>query len=116
MGQLLRIWTSVWWSEEKRELWMLELIISYESVVAESRQRKQTKYQDLVQAVRAAGYSTQLLTLEVGSRGMIDEEDFQQLQVSSDATQKETSELCLSIIRVTLLESFRIWASRNTVH
>ena len=58
---------------------MLELRISYESLVADSHQRKQAKYQDLVQAVQAAGYSTQLLTLEIGSRGMLDVEDLEKI-------------------------------------
>ena len=105
----------VWWSDERRELG-LELTISYELLVADSHQREQAKYQDLVQAVQGAGYSTQLLTLEVGSRGMLDIEHLEKIQSSIGATKKETTELCLSIIRVTVLESFRIWSSRNTVH
>ena len=95
---------------------MLELTISYESLVADFHQRKQAKYQDLVQAVQAAGYSTQLLTLDVGSRGMLDVEDLEKIRSSIGATKKETTELCLSIIWVTLVESFCIWSSRNTVH
>ena len=106
----------VLWSDEKRELGMLELMISYESLVADSHQRKQAKYQDLVQAVQAAGYSTQLLTLEVCSRGMLDVEDLEKIRSSIGTTKRETTELCLSIIWVTLLESFHIWGSRNTVH
>jgi len=46
----------VWWSDERRELGMLELTISYEPNVADSNQQKQAKYRDLVQAVHAAGY------------------------------------------------------------
>ena len=95
---------------------MLELTISYESLVADSHQRKQAKYQDLVQAVQAAGYSTQLLTLEVSSKGMLDVEDLEKIRSSIGATKKETTELCLSIIWVTFLESFRILGSRNNVH
>ena len=34
------------WSEDLRELWFLELNISYESVVADARERKRSKYYD----------------------------------------------------------------------
>jgi len=46
----------VWWSEDLRELWLLELTIIYESVVADARERKRSKYYDLVETGRAAGY------------------------------------------------------------
>ena len=43
----------------------------YESLAAEARSRKRAKYHDLVEAGRAAGYKTDLITVEVGSRGML---------------------------------------------
>ena len=48
--------SSVWWSEEEKVLQMLELTISYESVMEQARQVKQAKYQDLIDEVRRAGY------------------------------------------------------------
>ena len=39
--------------------------------MAEARRRKRAKYYDLVEAVREAGYRTELITIEVGSRGML---------------------------------------------
>ena len=65
----------VWWSDELRQMWIFELMISYESC-AEDRRLKQPKYHDLVEAGREAGYRTELITLEVGSRGMVGENDF----------------------------------------
>ena len=59
----------VWWSDVKKEVWLVELTISFESQVAVSRARKHDKYQDLVEALRGAGYRATLITLEVGSRG-----------------------------------------------
>ena len=38
----------VWWCDERRELCLLELAISFESQVEDARQRKQAKYQDLL--------------------------------------------------------------------
>ena len=93
----------VWWSDGQRELWLDELTISYESHVTDARERKRVKYQDLVDAGKAAGYKTELLTVEVGSRGML------------GSSRRDIATLCLSVIRTTLLESYRIWCTRNSV-
>ena len=106
----------VWWSDEQKKLWLLELTISYESLVAETRQRKCVKYQDLVEAGQAAGYRTELITIEVGSRGMLSANDFDVIKSAVSATHKEVTSLVEALIRTTLLESFRIWGSRNSVH
>ena len=102
----------VWWSEDLRELWLLELTISYESVVADARERKRSKYYDLVEAGRAAGYRCELITVEVGSREMLSVADFESLQAAIDAPKREIVNLCLTIIRTTILQSF--WISRCT--
>ena len=105
-----------WWSDELRELWMFELTISYESCTEDARRRKQAKYHDLVEAGCEAGYSTELITLEVGSRGMVSENDFGILRSILHTSRKDTEQLVLSVIRATLLGSFKIWGSRNTIH
>ena len=106
----------VWWSDVHKELWLLELTVSYESLVADSCQRKRAKYQDLVEAGDAAGFRTELITVEVGSRGMLQDEEFDHLKLLFNVPQKSIACLCLSIIRTTILESFKIWCSRNSVH
>ena len=70
----------VWWSDQQRELWLFELTISYESVVADAKARKRAKYHDLVEAGRAVGYKTELLTIEVGSTGMLGVSDFDAME------------------------------------
>ena len=77
-----------------KQLWMFELTISFETLVADSQQRKQSKYQDLVEGGKAGGYSTHLLTLEVGSRGMVDVDDFHSLAQALNASQKDVFSLC----------------------
>lgn len=103
----------VWWSESKSELWLFELTISYESVMADARERKRSKYHDLVEAGRAAGFRCELITLEVSSRGMLYTSDLKPLQDALAIPRKELVDLGLAIIRTTILESFRIWSSRN---
>ena len=65
-----------------------------------------------------ADYSTELITLEVGSRGVIRYDDFVKLQsiFSTSRKLKATDCLILAVIRTTLLESYKIWCSRNTVY
>ena len=87
--------------------------MSYESLVAYARARKRMKYHDLVEAGRAAGYKTQFITMEVGSRGMLGDSDLDALRNAIDATRKEFTGLCLLAIRTAILGSFCIWCSRN---
>ena len=85
----------VWWCDQPtRELWLFELTISYESQVANARDRKRDKYHDLVVAGKAAGYSTRLITLEVGCRGMVDIADFAGLQEAVHAQERDYIALC----------------------
>ena len=104
----------VWWCDSQKELWLFELTISYETAVADARLGKTTKYQDLVDSGRAAGFKTTLITLEVGSRGMLAVSDFYSIRAATHTSLKAVTGLCLQVIRSTLLESFQIWTSRNS--
>ena len=103
----------VWWSDEKKELWLFELTISFETLVEDARRRKTAKYHDLVEAGLAAGYRSKLITVEVGSRGMVDVSDFTALRNVLDASKKEFSAMTTQVICTAILGSFKIWASRN---
>ena len=105
----------VWWNDQQKELWLFELTISFESLVADARARKRAKYYDLVQAGRAAGYRTELLTVEVGSRGMLSVSDFDDLKRAIKAPRKDVTKLCLQTIKTAILGSFDIWGSRNSI-
>ena len=61
-----------------------------------------------------AGYKTELISIAVGSRGMVCSADFRILKAAVSATEEDITNLCLEVIRTTLLESFRIWVSRNS--
>ena len=92
---------------------MLELTISFESQLEDTHQRKQAKHQDLVEAGCAAGFSTKLITVEIGSIGMVDDSTFAMLRSVLKASQKDLSSLCMTVIRTTILKSYKIWCSRN---
>ena len=61
----------VWWSDEMKMVYFLELTISFESTMDQAHHRKLAKYNDLLEAARMAGYNAECLTLEVGSRGLV---------------------------------------------
>ena len=83
----------VWWSDCQRELWLFELTISYESHVADARERKRVKYKNLVDAGKAAGYKTELLTVEVGSRGMLGIQDLEPLATAISCSHRNIATL-----------------------
>lgn len=96
----------VWWSEQLSELCLFELTISYEAIVADAKERKRSKYHDLMEAGRAAGFRCELITLEVGSRGMLNLADLEPLQEALGIPRKDLVMLALTIIRTTILELF----------
>ena len=81
----------MWWSDRQRELWLFELTISYESHIADAREREKVKYQDLVDAGKAAGCKTELLTVEVGSRGMLGIRDLEPLTAAHVETSRHSA-------------------------
>ena len=76
--------------------------------MADAGVRKRGKYHDLVEAGRAAGYRTELITVEVGSRGMLGDSVFDDLREVIHATRKEFTALSLLMIRTAVLGSFSI--------
>ena len=78
-------------------------MVSFKTQVADARARKRAKYHDLVVAGRDAGYRVKLITIEVGSRGMLKDEVFNELREAIEAPRKAFTILCLQIIRATFL-------------
>ena len=92
---------------------MLELTISHESVMEQTRQVKQAKYQDLIDEVMRAGYRAQLITLEVGSRGLIVESKLMELKEALNVSKSAIVQLGMTLSRCAILGSFKIWCTRN---
>ena len=55
--------------------WLLELTITYETVMDQIHQLKMAKNEDLVGEVWRQGYQAQCIALEVGSRGLLIESE-----------------------------------------
>ena len=59
-------------------------------MVADAKERKRAKYHNLVEAGRAVGYKTELLKVEIGSRGMLGVSDFDAMKKAINALRKTT--------------------------
>ena len=103
----------VWWDPGDRSMCLAELTVCFESNFMDAAQRKTAKYMDLFQQVRDKGYKAQLLTLEVGSRGVPHFVGFETLANTLSMSSKELSNLLMSTTRAAIAGSFSIWCSRN---
>ena len=61
----------VWWDDQKKKLKLIELTVCFETSFEAAAKRKQLRYAELKQQAQREGYRTSLITLEVGSRGII---------------------------------------------
>ena len=103
------------WSEKKKEIHLIELTIAFETGFKEAQQRKSTKYADLITDASGAGYKASVVTLQVGSRGVLDGSGFVELRTHlAEISKSKWKNFQLKLIKVVMEESFKIWCMRNT--
>ena len=113
--------TSLWpdrvvWSQGRRELYLVELTICYETGFAEAAKRKQTKYLELKDKTTSGGFKTELVTIQVGSRGGLDEGGLRKLRsILQPILTKRWKDFLLDITKTVIQESHQIWCNRNRV-
>ncbi len=103
----------VWWDDAEKELCLCELTVCFETSFQEAAERKETKYHDLMMAAEATGYSTTLMTLQVGSRGVPDLSRFNDLSHKLTIPRQHLSNLLLEVSKAAIAGSYRIWCARN---
>ena len=67
------------WSDPQQFVVLADLTVCFETNFEDSSQGKRSKYQDLLESCTANGYQTDLITLEVGSRGFLNLAGFNKL-------------------------------------
>ena len=67
-------------SEEKRDVILIELTIPFEINFMKAQQRKKDKYHEVTREVEANGSNVDLITLEVGSQGFVCPDGFRLLR------------------------------------
>ena len=104
---------TVVWDDVKKKLLLVELTVCFETTFSDAAQRKRAKYEELQESAQKMGYQTSLITLEVGSRGMINPPGFICLQKHIGITDRDLSTLLQSLSHEAILQSYRIWCLRN---
>ena len=104
----------VWWDDSLKKIILMELTVCFESSFQHAAERKTTKYEDVVVRARSSGYRGQIITLEVGSRGVIGGGGFSCLRAEFNIKEREMSNLLIKISRTAIEESYKIWCRRNT--
>ena len=103
----------VWWDDSHRSLYMAELTVCFETNFEEAARRKSAKYDHLVEQAKDKGYSTELILLQVGFRGVPDLPGFEKLAKILNFHRKELTKLLEESSWLALVGSFSIWCSRN---
>ena len=102
----------VGWDDTVKRLCVVELTVPFETSFTGAAERKTIKYKHLIKRARGSGYTAKLITLEVGSRGMINLPGFTQLKDELKILKKDFS---LLLVRLSRIESYEIWCKRNTL-
>ncbi len=85
----------VWWNDDKKTITLLELTVCFETSYDAASTRKQERYLHLISDAREAGYTSTLITLEMGSRGLPSMSGFQKLRDTLRLSTKEFHDLLL---------------------
>ena len=94
----------VWWDDSLKKIELIELTICFETSFEHAAERKATKYEDVLARARSSGYSGRVITLEVGSRGIIGDRGFSYLKDTFKITAPDLSKLLVQISRAAIEE------------
>ena len=103
----------VMFSQLQKAAFIFELTIFSEVTYAAAQERKTAKYMELVSEVEKKGFNTELITLEVGSRGLVRVDGFKRLRDSVCGDKQRWKQLLQDITITAIKGSYKIWTSRN---
>ena len=103
----------VWWDGTKKKLSVVELTICFETSFDGAAERKQAKYVELQQRAQDKGFKAILITVEVGSRRIINNPGFTKLKKELRLSEREVSTMVKDISIETIMQSHQIWCQRN---
>ena len=104
----------VLWSDSQRTLNIIELTVCYETGFEDAADRKTRWYADLVEEVGKQGYHCQTIPLQVGSMGVIHEEDLNDFRCClKPVPNKEWKKFLIALTTAAIEESQHIWSNRN---
>ena len=104
----------VWWDDSSKKILLIELTVCFESSFRQAAERKTAKYENVVSRAKLLGYSGKVITIEVGSRGIISDNGFSHLKKEFQIQARDLSQLLIQISRTAIEQSYKIWCLRNT--
>ena len=69
----------VWWNDDQKTITLVELTVCFETSYEAAMTRKEDRYHDLIAEMLKAEYTSTLITVEVGSRGLPNKSGFWRL-------------------------------------
>ena len=105
----------VLWNDRKHSVILIELMIPFEDNFSDAHLRKTNRYPGLVQLCSENKYHTQLITIQVGSRGVIDLPSLVNLERLCIPKKKVWHNFLVSLSQAAISGSFAIWCSRNMI-
>ena len=102
------------WSDVNKHLTIIELTVCYETGFEEAASRKMKRYSDLTSEARERGYQSLTIPVQVGSRGVLEEDGLGQLRkILKPVSDKAWKTFLMSLTRCVIEESHKIWILRN---
>ena len=105
----------VCWNDDQKTLTLVELTVCFETSYEAAIMRKEDQYYDLIGEMRKAGYiyTSTLIMVEVGSRGLPNMSGLQRLWDILKLCRPEFCKLLLDTSQQVILGSYKIWCSGN---
>ena len=88
---------------------LVELTVPFDERMSEAKQRKEDKYEELIEEITTSGTKAELHTIEVGTRGIIRKSSFSWFKDISSFCRKDLFQLKKSICKV-LCCSYALWS------
>ena len=101
------------WDDIRKRLLLVELTVCFETMFVDAAERKRAKYEELQQRAAVAGYRTCIITLEVGSRGIVNDKGFASLRSQIGMRERDLRLLLQSLSQEVVEQSYQIWCKRN---
>jgi len=101
------------WDDTTKEVCLVELSVCFDSLFEDAAVRKQSRYCELQASIAHAGYRVELITIEVGSRGLPNTSGFTKLRKWFGLSRQEERALMFNAGNQAIAGSFKIWCQRN---
>ena len=96
-----------------KSIQLVELTVPFETNTDKAHDRKTSKYSQLAQDLEEKGFKCHLICIEIGSRGLISNDNVQRLQSLFQANRTQLKTLREELSRLALLSSYTIWNARH---